>query len=140
MASRSRKKLPLKRALEPRRGRANDDESPPKVISGRIGQTSEKRSKHRNDEWQVQRRSKEKGKAIARSPAPKKRRKGVWREESEEEELAMSEDSEDDSSDRRLVLTIKSFLCVLRFCRSAFLSLCMCPTLFTTSHCISVTE
>jgi hypothetical protein len=112
MAPASRKKLPLKRALEPRRGRGSDDESPLKVLSVRTGQTSEKRSKHRNDEWHVQRRRKEKGKAIARSPAPKKRRKGVRQEESEDEEVSESEDSGDsgdDSLDRRLLLTIKSF-------------------------------
>jgi len=67
------KKLPLKRALEPRRRRSTFDEESPHVVEGQMRLSNEQRTKQQNDGWHVDRHANDKEKAIATSSTPRKR-------------------------------------------------------------------
>lgn len=77
----TRKKLPAKQPLQRKRTRATTNER-----GGlRLRPANEARSKFRNDDWRVQSRADEKGKAVAGSSLPYKRRKHSGRQAMEDE-------------------------------------------------------
>ena len=97
----NRHKLPPKQPLQPRCREGSSDDDSPREVGGRNRSTSEQRLKRRNDPSRVDRRAKQRGKAVASTPPLKKRARYLPEVEARrEEEEASDEDSKDESDDR----------------------------------------
>lgn len=99
----SRKKLPMKRALEPRNTTRASEEESPRARDLRLRSSAERRSKFTNDPHRLQNRvtfeERSKGKSRVASSPPKKRTKFIPREGPEEEDDVEDTSSPDDSED-----------------------------------------